>query len=60
MTRQQHTLFVDDKDKSAIERIRATFNPSQQQLIESHLTLCREDENQSTARVRNFSNKSII
>lgn len=43
-TRLQLTLFLDEKDKSAIERIRATFNPSQQQLIDSHVTLCREDE----------------
>jgi hypothetical protein len=42
--RQQLTLFVDKKDASEIESIRKKFNPIQQQLIDSHVTLCREDE----------------
>jgi len=43
-TRQQLTLFVDKKDAIEIEIIRKKFNPRQQQLIDSHVTLCREDE----------------
>jgi len=42
--RQQLTLFVDKKDASEIESIRRKFNPEQQQLIDCHVTLCREDE----------------
>ena len=42
--RQQLTLFVNRKDASVIESIRVKFNPRQQQLIDSHVTLCREDE----------------
>ena len=42
--RQQLTLFVDKKDACEIESIRNKFNPRQQQLIDSHVTLCREDE----------------
>lgn len=42
--RRQLTLFVDKKDASEIESIRKKFNPKQQQLIDSHVTLCREDE----------------
>ena len=42
--RRQLTLFIDKKDASEIESIRKKFNPRQQQLIDSHVTLCREDE----------------
>jgi hypothetical protein len=42
--RQQLTLFVNKKDANEIERIRKKFNPKQQLLIDSHVTLCREDE----------------
>ena len=42
--RQQLTLFVDKKDASEIESIRKKFNPKQKQLIDGHVTLCREDE----------------
>lgn len=42
--RRQLTLFVDKKYASEIESIRRKFNPRQQQLIDSHVTLCREDE----------------
>lgn len=42
--RQQLTLFVNKKDATEIESIRKKFNPIQQQLIDSHVTLCREDE----------------
>lgn len=42
--RQQLTLFLNKKDAGAIEKIRKKFNPKQQQLIDSHVTLCREEE----------------
>lgn len=42
--RQQLTLFVDKKYAREIESIRKKFNPRQHQLIDSHVTLCREDE----------------
>jgi translation elongation factor EF-1beta len=43
-TRKQLTLFVSSEDAIEIENIRRTFNPIQFGLIESHVTLCREDE----------------
>jgi hypothetical protein len=42
--RRQLTLFVDRKDALNIEGIRRRFNPTQQKLIDSHVTLCRENE----------------
>ena len=42
--RQQLTLFVAKKDAIEIEKIRNKFNPIQQNLIDCHVTLCREDE----------------
>jgi 2'-5' RNA ligase len=42
--RRQLTLFVDKKYSQEIENIRRQFNPKQQQLIDSHVTLCRENE----------------
>lgn len=42
--RRQITLFVGRKDATEIENIRKKFNPKQQHLIDSHVTLCREDE----------------
>jgi len=49
MTHQriQLTLFVDEKQSAAIERIRQKFNPLQYRLIRAHVTLCREDEIES-------------
>lgn len=43
-TRRQLTLFVNNEDAQAIEGVRRRFNPEQQALIDSHVTLCREDE----------------
>jgi 2'-5' RNA ligase len=51
--RQQLTLFVDKKHASEIESIRKKFNPRQQQLIDSHVTLCREDEIANIDKVLN-------
>lgn len=42
--RHQLTLFVQPQDATVIEAIRSQYNPVQQQLIASHVTLCREDE----------------
>lgn len=44
MVRQQLTLFVDKTNSTNIEVIRKMFNPKQYALIDSHVTLCREDE----------------
>lgn len=50
-TRQQLTLFLDQKEAQTIEEIRKKFNPVQYQLIKSHITLCREDEIEALAMV---------
>ena len=42
--RQQLTLFVPRKDAIEIELIRNRYNHIQHNLIDSHVTLCREDE----------------
>lgn len=43
-SRRQLTLFVDPEQANEIEQVRQRFNPIQQALIDSHVTLCREDE----------------
>ena len=47
--RRQLTLFVDKKDAREIENVRIQFNSKQQELINSHVTLCREDEIENIA-----------
>jgi len=42
--RRQLTLFVQKNDAKYIEDIRCKFNPQQSEIINSHVTLCREDE----------------
>ena len=42
--RFQLTLFVGETQAREMERIRQAFNPEQYRLINSHVTLCREDE----------------
>ncbi|TDX02167.1 2'-5' RNA ligase family protein [Dinghuibacter silviterrae] len=42
--RRQLTLFVEENDAIRIESVREKFNPVQCTLIQSHVTLCREDE----------------
>lgn len=44
MERRQLTLFLDKNQSADIEAIRKKYNPKQHELIESHITLCREDE----------------
>lgn len=43
-TRKQLTLFVPKKDAEIIELVRSKFNSIQRNLIDAHITLCREDE----------------
>ncbi|GAB3569515.1 hypothetical protein GCM10027578_24030 [Spirosoma luteolum] len=42
--RRQLTLFVSPTESRAIDMIRRQFNPVQHALIDSHVTLCRDDE----------------
>lgn len=42
--RRQLTLFVDKLFSHEIEAVRGLYNPKQKALIDSHVTLCREDE----------------
>lgn len=42
--RKQLTLFVNPKEAESIEQVRQEFNPRQYELIQSHVTLCRENE----------------
>lgn len=42
--RRQLTMFVPHPDATAIESIRSHYNPAQRAIIDSHVTLCREDE----------------
>lgn len=42
--RRQLTLFVNKAEAREIEQVRKQFNPVQQRLIASHVTLCREEE----------------
>lgn len=42
--RIQLTLFVEKNQSKVIEQIRKEYNPKQFDLINSHVTLCREDE----------------
>ena len=44
MKRLQLTLFLDKNQSADIEEIRKKYNPLQYELIDSHITLCREDE----------------
>lgn len=43
-TRKQITLFIEPEIARTIERVRQKYNPVQYALIDSHVTLCREDE----------------
>lgn len=51
LKRIQLTLFVDEKESSAIEQVRSTFNSAQYDLIKSHVTICRENELTSLEKV---------
>jgi 2'-5' RNA ligase superfamily len=55
--RTQLTLFINEKDAKIIEEIRQKFNPKQYALIQSHVTLCREDELENIEQIlHNLSN----
>lgn len=49
--RRQLTLFVQKNDSRRIEDIRYRFNPQQSDIINSHVTLCREDEIENIGQV---------
>ena len=51
ITRRQLTLFVQKNDVQHIEDVRSKFNPRQSELINSHVTLCREDEIEDIGKV---------
>jgi 2'-5' RNA ligase len=61
--RRQLTLFVNRSDAEEIETIRKKFNSRQSELIDCHVTLCREDEISDTKQVfdnlRNLDTKEI-
>jgi hypothetical protein len=62
--RRQLTLFVKPSEGQAIEKIRQQFNPRQFELIQSHVTLCREEEIQNlgqvTANLRSLQHDKVI
>jgi len=53
MKRQQLTLFLDKNQSADIEEIRKKYNPIQHDLIDSHITFCREDELLDLTTIRN-------
>ncbi len=55
--RQQLTLFVDRKYSQEIEDVRSLYNSKQYALIDSHVTLCREDEIQNSEAIFNNLNQ---
>lgn len=62
--RRQLTLFVETPYSKAIQQIRSKYNPVQSALINSHVTLCREDEIENLEAVinnlENLRDKSIL
>lgn len=50
-TRRQLTLFLEEKYAKEIEMIRQEYNPVQYNLIKAHVTLCREDELESSSQI---------
>lgn len=51
-TRIQLTLLVPEGAAIAIEEVRRVLDPVQSRLIPAHVTLCREDEFEDTAELR--------
>lgn len=49
--RQQLTLFASASEAAVIEQIRKKYNPVQYGLIPAHVTLCRDEELNDTARL---------
>lgn len=62
--RRQLTLFVSKDDAATIEAIRRKYNLQQRELIDSHVTLCREDEIENIVDVlhnlANLTKKSLL
>ena len=46
------TLYVPTPEKGRLEDIRKRFNPIQQALIATHVTLCRDEDNADWEKVR--------
>jgi hypothetical protein len=49
--RRQLTFFLEQNDTEIIEKVRQLFNPRQFELINAHITLCREDEIENIEQV---------
>ncbi len=49
--RMQLTLFIPETSTEIIEKIRKKYNTIQNELIKSHVTICREDELEHIERV---------
>jgi hypothetical protein len=49
--RRQLTLFLEEIPAENIETIRSNYNPRQRELINCHITLCREDEIENIGKV---------
>lgn len=56
--RRQLTLFVEPEEAITIEQIRQEFNPRQFEIINAHVTLCREDEIENLDQV--LSNLGLL
>lgn len=54
LIRRQCPLFIDRDFSQEIDQVRKQFNPQQQALIDSHVTLCRDRE---TADIPNLVRK---
>jgi 2'-5' RNA ligase len=50
--RQQLTLFVPTNKSQQIEKCRSTFNWERYKLIKSHITLCRDEELEELAKIK--------
>jgi len=52
MKRLQLSFFLDKSQSAVIEEIRKKYNPIQHGLIDSHITICREDELLDLQKIR--------
>ena len=62
--RHQLTLFLSSSEAVTIEKLRQQYSPVQSQLINCHVTLCREDEIEKMEKVlanlNNLSQPKIV
>lgn len=56
--RRQLTLFPEPNETVSIEQIRQEFNPKQFEIIQAHVTLCREDEIENLEKI--ISNLNLL